>query len=160
MLKCRDWKNIEDIEMEDIPKSCGVYKICITDSKGEPFPIGRFCKKDEKGTLMIGHSTDIKKRIKDFNDAKEKGHKHSEGNRLCLIKKVVSDFNRIYGNYEIKYKYETINGGKDKAKEREKDLLKHYFRDYGEVPPLNHVLPGAKQWLEKLLLPDKKNNSK
>jgi len=40
---------------------------------------------------------------------------------------------------------------KAKEKESEEYLLQHYFKDYGEVPPINQVLPDARYWLDKLL---------
>jgi hypothetical protein len=137
MSSLRTWRNIkEDADY----KGAGVYWIRLTDLKGSPFCISRFLDKDEDGILQIGSSKDIVKRIKLFRGAaKGKKYPHSAGRRLSLIKES-NPFKKKYKEFKILYTFKKLNNERT-AKKEEKKLLKHYFKKFGEVPPLNNNLP-------------------
>ena len=137
MSSLRTWRNIkEDADY----KGVGVYWIRLTDLKESPFCISRFLDKDKDGILQIGSSKDIVKRIKLFRGAANgKKYSHSAGKRFSFVKKLTF-FKKRYKRFEIHYAFKKLQNENEAKKEEEK-LLKRYFKDFGEVPPLNNNLP-------------------
>jgi hypothetical protein len=130
-----------DIERNPNYKGFGVYRIRLVNSKGSEIEIPRFLDKDKDGILLIGRSKDLERRIKCFRGAmKGRGCAHSEGQRLGLIIKS-TNFKRNY-RYKIQYQY-SFRRLQDEThiQKAEEQLLKGYFRKYGEAPPLNNNLP-------------------
>lgn len=135
-----NWSEWIGIEQNASHKHCGVYKIRLANSKGIPFKIPRFLDKDKDGILQIGSSKNIEERIKYFRGAmKGKRYPHAEGQRLRLVKEYPS-FITKYRDYKIEYFFIKLRS-KSQAQKEEERLLKCYFKNYGEVPPLNNKLP-------------------
>lgn len=123
---------------KEIPKTSGVYVICIADQNEKGIPINRIGSKDEHGILSIGKSDEkkqgLKGRVKSFFSAIDKyGIRHSEGRTLHLFNKLYNFSKRIRIANFIVYCYECEN-----AEENEKEALKAYVEKYLELPPLNH----------------------
>jgi len=134
------WNEWLDLEKNASYKSCGVYKIRLTDLKDCSIEISRFLDNDKDGILQIGSSKDIEKRIKYFRGAMEgKRRAHAEGKRFNLIKKY-TNFIRRYDNCKIQYSFMRL-GNEIEAWKEEERLLMCYFKKHGEVPPLNNNLP-------------------
>jgi len=51
-----------------------------------------------------------------------------------------TNFMKGYKWYEIQYSFKKLQN-KDGAEKEEEKLLKRYFKEFGEVPPLNNNLP-------------------
>jgi len=122
----------------------GVYKIRLADSRGDPIEIGRLLDKDKDGTLAIGETESIARRISEFYMAYEEGGAvHSEGETLSLIQ-VKTKFRRgTYDDCKIQFAARKLNDKAEAEKEEER-LLKSYFIKYGELPPLNRKLPDSR----------------
>jgi len=143
------WTNFEDInrakELRRTLRWPGVYKIQITDTKGNPRKIERFLGTDREGILGIGNSSNIGDRIVDFFKANEGTYgRHSVGSRAFLIRAFmnlqITNFGRnIYGNSHLMFAAYRVNT-KEEAEIAEEALLKEYFLRYGELPPLNSAL--------------------
>lgn len=111
----------------------GVYKIYLYSSNG-PITINRFLGGDNSGLIYIGaaEKTTLKYRLENFLrtlDPENKTNSHSGGNK-------------IKGNQEIKkfiskhvLMYDVITTAS--AKFDEKEEIKNYKDQFGEVPPLN-----------------------
>lgn len=137
MPEWSEWKNIKQKAMCN---NCGVYKIRLVDSQCSPIKISRFLDKDENGILQMGRSKDVEKRIKYFRGAiKGRRYSHAEGKRLYLVKEY-SNFKGKYNNYGIQYSFRKLSS-ESEVKKKEEQLLKCYFKRYGEIPPLNSNLP-------------------
>lgn len=145
--KWSQWKYIEK-EPCSYEKSA-IYKIRLVNHKGKPITIPRFLKKDKNGILMIGRTKNLKRRLNNFIKAvKENKSLHTEGEMFCLIKRI-RNFKTQYGsNWRLEYSFKRLY--KNQIKKGEEEALKNYFKEYGELPVLNSILPKrAKRELEK-----------
>jgi len=126
----------------------GVYKIRLADADGYPIEIGRLLGKDREGTLAIGESKNIATRINQFNRAQHEGKLvHSEGITLFLIR-MTTKFNRgLYNDCRIQFSAKNLKDKKE-AEREEEEMLKRYFMEYGELPPLNRNMRDIRvSWL-------------
>jgi hypothetical protein len=126
----------------------GVYKIRLADADGHPIEIGRLLCKDKEGTLAIGESKNIATRINQFNRAQLKGKLvHSEGITLFLIRMLTKFSRGLCNDCRIQFSAKKLKGKKEAEREEEK-MLKTYFIEYGELPPLNRNMPDFRvTWL-------------
>ncbi len=152
-----EWLGIDHYsEIDSLP---GVYGIRLLDSTNHlPVPINRLLGKDEDGLLAIGESKDLRQRIKLFYKVTIKRRellKHSAGDRLFLnlIFSHVSSNNNFFKNKTLQVSF-TKADDKKSAQGLEELLMKVYFIQFGELPPLNSSMPGKGQklWEEALLL--------
>lgn len=130
-----NWSNWENIEKLPDYEGKGVYRVRLVDNKGKSVSIQRFLGEDKDGIILIGEAEDIKTRLNQFNKVvtESKKYAHSEGLTIHLLRKITK-FNEKYGMCTFQYTFSKV----DEHKEEEKRLLKNYFQEYGETPPLNY----------------------
>lgn len=125
--------NIEIIKIDSTLKQNGVYKIFLfKDDK--PITIPRFLGKDESGLAYIGaaEKTSLEYRLTCFiasKDLTKKQNNHSGGIKIKKQTKLLDLTNDLVFMYKVLL---TSN-----AKEKEREMLKNYITEFGEVPPLN-----------------------
>ena len=149
-----NWNKWQDISLAknlagELRKIPGVYKIRLSDSAGQPIPIGRLLGIDKEGVLAIGESTNLARRIKEFYKAytAERFGRHSVGDRLFLV--LMCQYSRFKTNYQNNSRLQlqvTKLSSKADAQAEEERLLKKYFKMHGELPPLNSNMPDKNNW--------------
>ena len=155
MCRWNKWLDIDNYAV--IPSSPGVYRIRLIDSAGHsPVPVKRLLCQDEDGLLVIGESKDLRNRLKEFHKVtKEKTGflRHSAGDRLLLnlIFRHISS-KAFFDNKGLEVSF-TKAQDKAGAQRLEELLLKVYFIQFGELPPLNNNMPDkdSKLWNKALL---------
>ena len=90
--------------------------------------------------IVIGVSKNMENRRNDFLAGVKRGKGHSEGNLFYLIDKYAG-LKKKLESFEVEYTFQPKNTRKAAAISEEM-LIKHYAKRFGEVPPLNSVLPG------------------
>ena len=127
-------------ELKELYKWNGVYALRLVDSNDKPIEIGRFLKENKSGIIQIGRSKNLGNRLSQFYKAYlGERHLHSEGSRLFLIR-VVTRFEReVYKNAAIQFSVKRYTS-EEEAKYEEERLLKCYFLEFGELPPLNYQI--------------------
>lgn len=132
------YQRINDVEFtvkKNIPNQPGIYRIIALDNNGEPVRINRLLDVDESGTLYIGKSENLRKRISNMRRAfspKHKSVKHIAVRRYQRIKKIEE-------KYPVRSLVILLELTKDNqsARELEKQELEVYEKFMGEIPPLN-----------------------
>jgi hypothetical protein len=148
-----EWRDISSIKnfAKEIGKSPGVYTIRLADSVRQPIPISRLFGDDDEGLLAIGESVDLARRIKDFYNAYTAGAfgRHSVGDRLflVLICRYSSFKTTNQNNSTVQFRIMKLSN-KVEAQTEEEKLLKNYFKEHGELPPLNGNMPDKNSWDE------------
>lgn len=140
------WKDISSInslarELRRVP---GVYKMRLSNSAGRAHPIGRLLDIDKKGLLAIGESVNLARRIKEFHRAyiEDRFMRHTVGDRLFLV--LMCQYSHFKTTYQNKSKIQFVVmklNNKTEAETKEERLLKEYFKKFGELPPLNSLMP-------------------
>ncbi len=141
-------------------KEAGVYIICACENDSEltDIPIKRFIGEDRRGILYIGKGVKMHGRVSEFcryikADSKvNKNWNHPGGKRLWHILQNDENKQKINNDISLDNLYVTFieveikqgDAPTDKAEEKEQELLRLYFKEYGEVPPLNGTLELAK----------------
>lgn len=130
-----NWSNWENIEIFPDYKGKGVYKIRLVNNKGEILSIQRFLGEDKGGLLMIGQTSNINRRLREFYNVviKEKNSPHSEAKTLRLARRNPK-FEEKFRKCSFQYSFNKVENNK----EEEKKLLENYFNKYGETTPLNY----------------------
>ena len=149
MSKWSHWVDTLSIKKsKDQYTSPGVYKIRLADADGYPIEIGRLLGKDREGTLAIGESKNIATRINQFNRAHYEGKLvHSEGITLFLIRMTTKFIRGLYDDCRIQFSAKKLKDKKE-AEREEEEMLKRYFMEYGELPPLNRNMRDIRvSWL-------------
>jgi len=138
------WRDIKDFG--DLGKCCGVYKLRLTDQAGYPSAIGRFLGHDQDGLLAIGQSVNLARRIKEFRDAYagKRFLQHSVGDRLFLVR-ICQHTSLKLSNVRVQVAVMKLEN-KAVAQAAEENLLKTYFKGFGELPPLNGNMPDTGGW--------------
>jgi hypothetical protein len=138
------WRDINDFD--DFGKCCGVYKLRLTDQVGGPSLIGRFLGCDHDGLLAIGQSVNLARRIKEFRDAYagKRFLRHSVGDRLFLVR-LCQHTSLKLNNVRVQIAVMKLEN-KVAAQAAEENLLKKYFKGFGELPPLNSNMPDTGGW--------------
>lgn len=144
MSKWSKWRDISSIKnfAEELGKSPGVYEIRLSNLAGRPICLGRFLGMDKKGVLAIGESGNLAGRVKEFYDA-YRGHRfqHCVGGRFFLIwASHYTDWRYSKDNSRVQVRVMKLQS-KTEAEKEEEDLLKRYFGEYGELPPLINKMP-------------------
>ena len=113
-------------------KMGGAYVLRGVDADGMPVSIPRVLRVDPAGTLYIGKSSDLKGRVihlKQCLNGQANGHQVAK--RLDSHKGL-SD---VFPAHRLTV---DLHGVAD-PREAERELLGHYFRVFGESPPLNQI---------------------
>ena len=120
---------------------CGpaVYKVRVSDAAGESFKLGRLFKADENGILSIGQSGNMKQRRKNAVSGIQGATGHSSMNLMYYLY-TFTKFGQHFSGHQLQFSFSKCEN-KDKAESVEHDLIKNYFKEYGEVPPLNSAMP-------------------
>lgn len=134
----RLWTRWRSIETHADHSGSGVYlvRICID---GVTQPLQRFLGEDRLGLLTIGMTGNMEKRRRQFVLGLKTGRGHSEANLLHQL----LDLRRFRSRLpSCVYQYRFIRTRtREGAGDLEEALLKRYLRRFGEVPPLNSVIP-------------------
>ena len=134
-LKWTMWQSVDQPTSYEGP---AVYRIRLV-VHDRPHAIPRFLGPDTEGILSIGKTGSMKKRRSQFKRGLAKGRGHSEANLLHLIRDH-SYLLRILPEHQYQYCF-AIVPDIEQASSSEEELIKDYFRNYGEVPPLNSAIP-------------------
>jgi hypothetical protein len=137
--KWHDWSTFSEADdLRLLGWVPGVYAIRLLYTSNErPVSIGRFLGFDRDGILQIGTSKHLGKRLLDFFNSYYNGqHSHSEGERLCLVRLLTKFETHIYPEACLQYNMKWAPDIEHAQKEEER-LLKSYFKQFGELPPLN-----------------------
>ncbi len=132
MNKWTKWQKFEVENLKGNPKEPGIYRIRIRGIK-----ICRFLGEDKNGILAIGKSNNIFRRLKQFFRSTSGKKGHSEGKTLHLILKS-GKLKLDTKNLEYSYCLTETDEQAFKCEELE---IKKYFKKFGEVPPLNSLIP-------------------
>lgn len=127
-----------------IGKTCSydgpaVYELRIVGIDHNPITVKRWLLEDRNGIISIGETSNMKGRLNQFVNALNRGTGHSEANLLYLLIKY-SRFSSTLLEYNIEYRYKGVSSKKE-AKRQEELRIKDYVKAFGEVPPLNSVIP-------------------
>ena len=99
----------------------------------------RFLGEDKYGRLTIGMTGNMENRRRQFMRGLASGRGHSEANLLHQLLGLRPFRSRLPGCvYEYRFTRTRTRGA---AGHLEETLLKDYLRRFGEVPPLNSVIP-------------------
>ncbi len=134
-LQWTRWREVEDSAEHKGP---AVYRIRIKIG-GHPAHLRRFLDTDAAGILSVGMTGNMDARRKQFIRGLARGAGHSEGNLLWLLVRY-SRLRRKLGSFVLQYQYASTRS-REAAGRFETTLLKKYVKRFGEVPPLNSVIP-------------------
>ena len=113
-----------------------LVRICID---GVTQPLQRFLGEDRRGLLTIGMTGNMENRRRQFVRGLKSGRGHSEANLLHQLLDLRPFRSRLPSCvYEYRFIRTRTRGA---AGSLEELLLKRYLRRFGEVPPLNSVIP-------------------
>jgi hypothetical protein len=115
------------------PNKSGVYVVRVMSpkKKNKTKPIQRIFQPDKDGILHLGHTKNLKVRIRSFLRGTRTGKEHSEAMRYHRLK----DKYKRYGYSLVQIGYLKLS--LKKSKKLELEWFEKYSRDFGELPPLN-----------------------
>ena len=131
-----DWLNINDKCNYQGP---AVYKVRLADTNGNACKLGRLLTTDDEGIMCIGHASNMKQRKAQFLTAIRKAYGHSEMNLVYYLEKYTG-FKKKFKEVQFQYCFCKCSDVA-KSKSQEEQLIKAYFKKFGEVPPLNSAIP-------------------
>ncbi len=125
--------SIENILLLD-NSSIGIYRIFLCTMDGDPIGIQRLIEFDPSGLIYVGSSENnsIQYRLKCFlhsMDVTRKQNNHSGGLKICNN----PNLHRFLEKKQLRFDFIV----KNEARNLERELLKSYRDEFGEVPPLN-----------------------
>ena len=132
------WKSIHDGSEHTRP---AIYKIRAMKN-GHPLTIQRFLDTDIHGLLCVGQTEKMERRRRQFDSGVRIGKGHSEAKLLYLLERCARLKKRLPG-LVIKYSFQKKRT-KAAAQNGEKEILRSYFKRFGEVPPLNSSIPARR----------------
>ena len=132
------WTKWRSAEKEVGYTGPAVYRIRMVRNH-KPFQIHRFLSVDKRGIFAIGQTVNVENRRKRLKRSLASGRGHAEANLLFLLPNY-SRLKKVYKGYAVEYSFAKVRS-KKAAERRERDLLKRYVKQFGEVPPLNSVIP-------------------
>jgi hypothetical protein len=115
---------------KDVPSRPGIYFIHSTSKNGNQIP--RLLKPDVTGLLYVGHSNNLRERLRMLWRTIQKKYKsdaHPFGKKYKHNFLVKSKF----PIFSLTITFEVCGNSKSK----ESIFIKKYIREYGEVPPFN-----------------------
>lgn len=130
------WRKFSKKNLNDCDETPGVYYIRWVNGKGKPLPIPRVLRKDTEGTLYIGMTgrgpgSGLCNRLRTFWD-KASGRQGAHSGAKRFLRNLSS---RIPVEH-LEYCYRRLKT-REKASGLERECLKYYETQYGELPPLN-----------------------
>lgn len=135
MLRFSDW-----LKFKDCPNHAGpaVYEFRLV-MNGKPVRIGRMLTEDINGTLVIGSTGGMDSRWCQSRSAHQRSSGSSTLNWLFFLERY-SELLKRFPNATYEYRF-AIVPSESEALIVEERLLKQYWRQYGELPPLNSNMP-------------------
>ena len=132
-IKTMQILSLENISLLD-NSAKGVYRIFLCNMDGNPLEIQRLIGIDYSGLMYIGSSeiNSIQYRLKCFLhslDVTRKQNNHSGGLKICNNPNI----QRFLVNKQLGFDFIVEN----ESRNLERELLKSYRNEFGEVPPLN-----------------------
>ena len=134
--KWTDWLNINDKCNYQGP---AVYKVRLTNANGKACTLARLLTADKEGIMCIGHTSNMKQRRAQFVSAINRASGHSEMNLVYYLRDHTNFSNR-FKDANFQYSFCKCYGVAE-IKSKEEQLIKAYFKKFGEVPPLNSAIP-------------------
>lgn len=120
----------------------GVYRIIVLSKNGKPKPVSRAGGRDQDGVLYIGRSLYLRRRLNTLRRMLFEGV--PRGAIAGLTYKASPPIQSVAPPSQLAFRFEHF--ADCNAKERE--LLRRYFKKFGEVPPLNgraeFIVPDAR----------------
>lgn len=130
------WKNTE-LALSDTRIFSGIYRIRIIDETGIPIEIGRLAKVDKCGIVYIGKGDEAITRVTKFQSG------DFDHTAAVTWSSAAHAFEQAITK-QYQFEYELIESSDQGAVHDEKMAIWHYFQEFGEVPPLNGVIPGGR----------------
>jgi hypothetical protein len=134
--KWTDWFSIDD---KCDYQEAAVYKVRLANANGNAYTLERLLKADKKGIMCIGHTSKMKQRRAQFVSAIKRASGHSEMNLVYYLEHCTG-FKKKFKNSQFQYCFRKCSNVA-KSKSEEEQLIKAYFKRFGEVPPLNSAIP-------------------
>jgi hypothetical protein len=131
-----DWFNIDAKCNYHGP---AVYKVRLICVNGNRCQLERLLKADQEGIICIGNTSNMEQRRKKFLSGVNRATGHSEMNLIYYLKAYTNFSNKFKDSY-FQYSFRECSNVTESKKEEEK-LIKSYFKEFGEVPPLNSAIP-------------------
>ena len=131
-----DWLNINDKCNYQGP---AVYKVRLANTNGNACKLERFLTADDEGIMCIGHASNMKQRKAQFLSAIKGAGGHSEMNLIDYLK-TYTNFPNKFKDTNLQYSFCECSDVTESINKEEK-LIKSYFKEFGEVPPLNSAIP-------------------
>jgi hypothetical protein len=114
----------------------GVYRLFALDTEGDisrPATLNRVCGQDESGTLYIGESNDLGRRLNELRRSAGRRREGSHG-AIAMLRRITSL------NYPVAKLGLAVLFTGLRTKAIERDLLWAYMNTFGDTPPLNYRL--------------------
>lgn len=135
MNRFTDWLHFDTAPDHN---GAAVYEVRIVVD-GVPVRLGRILGTDPDGILVKGCTSRMTKRWRESHTARRRGYGSSTMNLLYYLERY-TPLPRVYPTSQIKYRFRVMQSG-EQAKSEEESMLKGYLTTFGELPPLNSVLP-------------------
>lgn len=119
---------------KDFGEGGGTYELYCMLPKTYIVPVPRMLKTDKSGTLYIGKATSFLDRVIELK--KSLSPNHTSSNHECGVR--YKDSEILQGKYPYEHLYIELHGT-DMGVELEREKLKSYVREFGELPPLNMI---------------------
>ena len=143
------------MNVADLERRPAVYVISCRNKKGKPVSIARSGDTDKKGRVYIGECGDLRDRLGNFRKIIFDDYKtlqgHSAANRYVRIKK----YQELFPADLLWVEWEFLKS-KTLAQKKEKDMLRDYIEQFGDLPPFNKEMPFgnlSKDWGDPLAFP-------
>jgi hypothetical protein len=120
-------------------QGAAIYKVRLTNANHNPFSLERLLKVDDQGIICIGETGNMKRRRAQFLSAINGANGHSEMNLVYYLNEY-TDFKKKFEDAKFQYCFCECTD-KAESKSEEEKLIKVYFKEFGEVPPLNSAIP-------------------
>lgn len=134
--KWTDWLNIDAKCNYQGP---AVYKVRLIGTSGNRCQLNRLLKEDKEGIMCIGNTGNMKQRRQKLLSGVNRAKDHSEMNLVYYLK-AYTNFPNRFKDTNFQYSICECSDVAQSKKEEEK-LIKSYFKEFGEVPPLNSAIP-------------------
>lgn len=141
------WSEIGDVDLKALP-NLATYYVRLVDATGAPVLIGRLLRPDDRGLLYIGMTQAegpgrIKGLIEDVRKPSAKP-RHGLGKKLWRTRLIqrLRDGQSLQVGWTVHASRKDAEGRERAGQIDERDAIQSYFTLHGELPPLNHQLPG------------------
>ena len=109
----------------------GVYEIIALDKDGQPKSLNRIGGDDKRGVLYLGRSQHLRGRLNAL--WRMLYQQRLEGHIAGITYRESSRIRAVAPRRQLAFRFEHC----DNIRAAEDELLRRYFRKFGEVPPLN-----------------------